>query len=160
MGLWALGLGVLCFVTTPAIAESADGSAPHVMTGYIFQTMLTQGSYLITNADELANFVKTLAPVTPYKILPAPLNPDPFLHGFTVDFDHDVLAVAVGRDTITRLPYFDGVNFINGERVVNFQLPAKTAQPYPLGWAVYTAVVLPRSREMTRIIVTEFSSGR
>ena len=68
---------------------------PEVMRGYLFQNGITPESFLITNEEELKAFVGSLPPYTPYKNLPQPPNPDPFLKGFTVDFEVDLIAVAV-----------------------------------------------------------------
>lgn len=125
------------------------------MGGFLQQTALTAPSYLLTNEQELQAFVERIPPVTPYKILPAPPNPDPFLKGFTVDFEEIVLVVAVGRNRIKNPPLYQGVETLaEGSREVYFTLSAPTAEAYPLGWAVYTAVVLPRIEGDTTVVVT------
>lgn len=136
----------------PSENQSLDNLAPQVMQGYIFQTMTTPESYLIANGEELKAFVATLPPYTPYKVLPAPVNNDPFLHGFSPDFENEVLVIAVGHDRITNNPIFMGLaNSSQGEREVNFGLTAKTLEPYPYGWAVYSALILPRIQGPTSI---------
>ena len=155
-GLTALALS--CLLLPPAAQERA----PHEptaeaspMRGYVFLTGITPESYLITSPEQLKTFVSTLPPVTPYKILPAPKNPDPLLTGFTVDFQSEVIAVAVGKNRTSRHPVYEGVSESrDGTRLVNFTLPAPTAEAYPFGWGVYTAVVLPRVSARTRIAVS------
>jgi hypothetical protein len=138
----------------PAQTVTEEVKPPTVMQGYLYQNGITPESYLLTTAEELKAFVSTLPPVTPYKNLPAPPNPDPFLHGFTVNFDHSVVAVAVGRNRIDRNPRYEGIDKLpDGSRRVRFSLSAPTAKAYPFGWAVYSAVVLPRSEAPTTVIV-------
>lgn len=124
------------------------------MQGYLYQNALTQESYLITSEQELKDFVQYLPPVVPYKVLPAPPNLDPLLHGFAIDFEENVLAVAVARNRIEGFPVYHGVTELpSGERTVHFTIPVPTAKAYPYGWAIYSAVVLPRTNDETRLIV-------
>lgn len=125
------------------------------MRGYLFQTMITPESYLLTNPEQLKAFVEKLPPNTPFKVLPAPPNPDPFLHGFTVDFTENVVAIAVRRNGISNFPSFLGLREQpDGVRTVHFELAAPTAEAYPLGWAVYSAVVLPRTGPTAVVVNT------
>ncbi len=144
----------LLALTLPTIAQDEDQPESDVMQGYIYQNALTPESYLITSAEELKAFVQYLPPVTPYKTLPAPPNPDPFLNGFTIDFEQSVVAVAVGRNRIVGFPEYKGTEeFENGGRDVHFTIPAPTTNAYPYGWAIYSAVVLPRTEGKTRLVV-------
>lgn len=145
---------LLMLVTVPALAQDEDEAKPEVRQGYIYQNALTPESYLITSPEELKAFIQYLPPVTPYKTLPAPPNPDPFLHGFTVDFEQSVVAVAVGRNRIVGFPEYRGTEELkSGERDVHFTIPAPTTNAYPYGWAIYSAVVLPRTEGKTRLVV-------
>lgn len=151
---WKLLLLTLALVAMifPTLAQ--DEVEPEVMRGYIYQNALTPESYLITSPEELKAFLQYLPPVTPYKTLPAPLNPDPFLHGFAVDFEQSVLAVAVGRNRIVGFPEYRGTEeFEGGERSIHFTIPAPATNAYPYGWAIYSAVVLPRTEGKTRLVV-------
>lgn len=125
-----------------------------VMQGYLFQNALTQESYLITNDEELKAFVQYLTPTLPYKKLPAPPNPDPFLKGFTIDFEENILAVTVGRNRISGFPEYQGTEeFEDGTRDVHFTIPVPKEHAYPYGWAIYSAVILPRTDGQTKIVV-------
>lgn len=154
-------VGRLAMITTflllalPCLAQTAEtGPGPAVMGGYLYQTQITADSYLLTNSKQLKSFVEMLPPHTPFKVLPAPPNLDPFLHDFTVDFSKDVVAVAVRRNGITDAPTYLGTQMnSNGVREVHFKIAAPTTDPYPLGWAVYSAVVLPRAGR-TAVVVT------
>lgn len=152
---WKILVLALMMMTLPTLAQTEEvDEGPEVMRGHVYQNALTQESYLITSAEELKAFILYLPPVTPYKKLPAPPNPDPFLKGFTVDFEQDVIAVTVGRNRITGYPEYNGVEeFENGERLVHFTIPAPSAEAYPWGWAIYSAVVLPRTEGKTTIVV-------
>lgn len=151
--LWLLAL---LFLALPAAGQPVvpvDGSIK-VLGGYLFQTAITPESYVITNEEALKPFTSMLPPTTPYKNLPATPNPDPFLHGFKVDFDQQVLVVAVGRDRITKAPVFGGVQAAeDGTRLVLFSLQDTTGEAHPYGWSVYTAVVLPKTDGTTRAVV-------
>jgi hypothetical protein len=150
-------LMMIAALSLPALCQTSDEEeqAPKLLGGFLYQTAITQESYLITNPEEMEPFALRIPPVTPYKVLPLPPNPDPFLKGFTVNFEQSVLAVAVGRNRIKNPPVFKGTELLeNGERRVHFSLPALTAEGYPLGWAVYTAVILPRIEGTTTVVVT------
>lgn len=124
------------------------------MGGYLTQTAATPESYLIENAQQLESFVTMLPKVTPFKTLPASPNPDPFLDGYSPDFEEEILIVATGRDRITDPPVFLGVETSeDGTRLVRFELPQRTTKTYPYGWGVYTAVVLPRIEGNTKVLV-------
>ncbi len=153
---WKVLLLALFLFALPTLAqdEQEAEAPPEVMQGYVYQNALTQESYLITNAEELKAFVLYLPPVTPYKKLPAPPNPDPFLKGFTVDFEQNVIAVTVGRNRIVGFPEYRGVEELtNGDRQVHFTIPAPSAEAYPYGWALYSAVVLPKTVGKTSVVV-------
>lgn len=152
--LWLLAL---LFLALPAVAQTSAPAplAVKVMGGYLFQTAITPESYVITNEQELKPFTSMLPPTTPYKNLPATPNPDAFLHGFKVNFDQQVLVVAVGRDRITKAPVFQGLQTADdGTRLVKFALQEAKGEAHPYGWAVYTAVVLPKIEATTRAVVT------
>jgi hypothetical protein len=141
-------LALTSLLVSPSVAQ------PQEIKGYLYQTALTPESYLLTSPEELKAFTSMLSPVLPYKTLPAPANPDPFLKGFTVDFEQNVIAVAVGRNRINRNPSYAGIDeWDDGSRQVRFLLSAPTSEPYPFGWAVYTAVVLPRVEGRTTVLV-------
>jgi hypothetical protein len=148
---------MLFALTLPGLAQSFDDEepeGPRVLGGFLYQTAITQESYLITKDEELKSFVMMIPAVTPYKTLPAPPNPDPLLKDFTIDFEENVLAVAVGRNRIERPPVFQMVDESDdGGRLVQFALSKPTAEAYPFGWAVYTAVVIPRIELHTRVVV-------
>lgn len=143
---------LLWVLLTPSFAQSQE-PAPflpegEVITGYLYQNALTPESMLLATPEELEAFVRDLPPVTPYKTLPAPANPDPFRAGGRVDFERYVVAIAVGRNRIARPPLFQGLaDLAEGGREVLFELPAATAEAYPFGWAVYSAVLVPRQPE-------------
>ena len=133
----------------------APSGAQEMHGGYLVQTAITPESYQITNPQELQSFVIMLPKVTPFKTLPATPNPDPFLTGYTPNFEENILVVATGRDRIEQPPVFQGVEFLSdGTRLVKFSLPERSSPTYPCGWAVYTGVVLPRTDGMTRVVVT------
>lgn len=130
--------------------QNDDGAV--LMQGYVYLTGVTPESYIIESPEQLKAFVSTLAPVLPHKILPAPPNPDPFRTGFTVDFKSSVIVVAVGRNRISDHPRHLGTDtFTNGNRRVRFALSAPTAQAYPFGWGVYSAVILRRIEGQTSV---------
>lgn len=123
--------------------------------GYLIQTAITPESYQITNTQDLQSFVTLLPKATPFKTLPATPNPDPFLKGYAPNFEEKVLIVATGRDRIEQPPIFQGVESLaDGTRLVKFFLPDRSSPTYPYGWAVYTAVVLPKIDALTRVVVT------
>ena len=137
------------------MALLAPTFAQELLGGYLVQTAITPESYQITNPQELQSFVIMLPKVTPFKTLPATPNPDPFLTGYTPNFEENILVVATGRDRIEQPPVFQGVEFLSdGTRLVKFFLPERLSPTYPYGWAVYTGVVLPRTDGMTRVVVT------
>jgi len=122
--------------------------------GFLTQTAATPQSYLIENSQQLESFVTMLPKVTPFKTLPASPNPDPFLEGYSPNFEEKVLIVVTGRDRITDPPVFLGVETSeDGIRRVRFELPERTTKTYPYGWAVYTGVVLPRIEGNTKVLV-------
>jgi hypothetical protein len=151
-------LGLLGLLALPAAAQTQG----QTIQGYLYQTAITQESYLLTNPQELQSFVAWLSPVLPYKTLPAPPNPDPFLKGFTVDFEQNVIAVAVARDRISDPPsYLGTVPLEDGTRQARFELSAPDrSKPSPFGWAVYTAVVLPREQAPTTVLVRTLPSHK
>lgn len=154
-----LNLGLALLLAAGLSLPAGAQRAPEEMRGYLYQTALTTESYLLTNPEELKAFVSMLSPVLPYKTLPAPANPDPFLKGFTVDFEQNVIAVAVGRNRISRNPSYAGLTQLeNGGQQVRFVLSAPTSEPYPYGWAVYTAVVVPRVEGPTTVLVETLPS--
>lgn len=145
---------LLAFVSVPpGLAQTVqDGDGVVRMQGYVYLNGVTPESYIIESPEQLKAFVSTLAPVLPHKILPAPPNPDPFRTGFTVDFESSVIAVAVGRNRISDHPSYLGTDtFTNGNRRVRFALSAPTAQAYPFGWGVYSAVILRRIEGQTSV---------
>lgn len=129
---------------------------PRLMRGYILQNAITPESYVIENSEQLKAFVATLPSTVPSKIVPAPANKDPLLKGGTpIDFDSNILVVAVGRNTISRYPRYTGTEWLaDGSRQVAFRYTVKQSEPYPFGWAVYSALVLPRVEEPTVVQVT------
>lgn len=148
---------VLLALALPALCQefSTEQPAPNKWGGYLYQNAITPESYLITNVKDLEQFVARIPPVTPYKTLPAPPNPDPLLKDFQLNFEESILAIAVGRNRIKNPPTFQGVSTTaDGSRQVNFSLPAPTAEAYPFGWAVYSAIIIPRTEGATRIVVT------
>jgi len=150
-------IAVLVALAQPALSQDSPSPEPatRVMGGYLHQTAITPESYLITSAAESKPFVDMIPPETPYKNLPPPPNPDPFLKGFEVNFEESILAVAVGRNRIENPPIFEGTETLeDGSRLVFFSLSAPTAETYPVGWAVYTGVILPRIEQPTTIVVT------
>lgn len=150
------GFVIAFLLLSPCLGQAfdEDGSESKVLGGYLYQNAITPDSILITTVEEYKAFVAMLPPVTPYKILPAPANPDPLLKGYEWDFEESVLAVAVGRNRISRAPIFEEVReYEDGSRDILFRLSAPTAEAYPFGWAVYTAVVVPRRNASTTIIV-------
>ncbi len=150
--LLVLCCGSLACWAQPGLGE--DVEAPEVLQGYLILDGVTPESYLLTTPEQLQAFVKTLPPHTPYKVLPAPPNPDPFLKGFSVDFEQSVIAVAVGRNRIARHPVYLGTRqTADGGRQVLFSLPAPTPEAFPFGWGVYSAVVLPRVEGATSVVV-------
>jgi hypothetical protein len=138
----------------PCVAQEASPEADSTMTGYLVETAITPESYLISNSGELQSFVSMLSKVKPFKTLPAPPNPDPFLTGYTPNFEEDILVVAIGQDRISDPPVFRGVETLDdGTRLVRFDLPERTAKTFPYGWAVYTAVILPRAGGTVKVII-------
>lgn len=136
------------------MAQESEDSPISVMRGYLYQTAITPESYVITNPEELKAFVSMLPPVTPYKNLPAPPNPDPLLKGYSIDFSQDILVVAVGRNRIDRHPTFLATKeYEDGTRQVWWSLSAPTSQAYPYGWAVYSAVIMPKTTGTTSVTV-------
>jgi hypothetical protein len=159
---WSLVLAVLILVA-PCLAQPADEAEPEVIQGYIFQNAITAQSYVLTNAEELKAFVATLPPTVPSKTVPAPPNPDPFLKGMEIDFEQSVVAVAVRLYGITKHPRYDGtdVSADGQERRVYFLVAAHdNSEAYPFGWAVYSAVVLPRTESTVVIVEALPAKGR
>lgn len=141
-------------VSGQTATEAEAESEPKVMQGYLIQTALTKEGFLITNQEELNAFVQLLPKVKPYKKLPAPPNPDPFLKGFTVDFEENLLVVSVGLNRISGFPEYKGLRELeNGDREVHFTVPAPVTHAYPFGWALYSAVIVARTSGETRVIV-------
>jgi hypothetical protein len=101
----------------------------------------------------LKAFVAQLPPTIPYKTIPAPANPDPFLHGFEVDFEQSVIVVAIRRNGIDKHPVYEGMEDTASERQVFFAIAAPTPEAYPFGWAVYSALVLPRDEGPYKVVV-------
>ncbi len=150
-----VSLLLTAILLSPCLAQ--EGSpVGNTFSGYLIQTALTPESTLITNPRELEEFVTSLPSVAPFKGLPAHPNPDPFLAGYSPDLENNFLVVATGRDRINDPPRFQGVEVLpDGTRLVHFFLPERSDLTYPFGWGVYTAVVLPRIKAPTRVVVTE-----
>ena len=124
------------------------------MKGYIFQNGITPEGYVIENAEQFKAFVTTLPPTVPSKTVPAPPNTDPLLKGYNIDFESNVLVVAVGRNTISRFPTYLGTDILDdGTRQVRFSYTVVQSEAYPFGWAVYSAFVLPRIDAPTKVKV-------
>lgn len=140
------------FILTPCSAQETTVSQS--WDGYLIQTAITPESYLITSSQELSEFTTMLPKVTPYKTLPATPSPDPLLNGATVNFEESVLVIATGRDRISDPPRFKAVETAaDGTRLVVFELPERSSKTHPYGWAVYSAVVLPRTEGLTKVVV-------
>lgn len=138
----------------PAASQPVEEPQNATIGGFLYQTANTPQSYLITNEMELKSLVAMLSPVKPYKNLPAPPSHDRFLNGFVPDFEKSVLVVAVGRNRIENPPVYEGTEVLSdGTRQVYFQLPPPPEGAYPYGWAVYTAVLLPRVQGPTRVLI-------
>lgn len=149
-----LPLLLLCLWLPGLAQEISDETETRVMRGYILQNGITPESYVIENAEQMKAFVSTLPLTVPTKTVPAPANTDPLLKGPAIDFSSNVLVVAVGRDTISRYPRYLGIETLrDGTRQVVFSFTRKQGEPYPFGWAVYTAVVLPRVEALTVVRV-------
>ena len=124
------------------------------MQGYIFQNGITPEGYVIENAEQLKAFVTTLPLTVPSKTVPAPPNADPPLKGETIDLEANTLVIAVGRNTISRYPRYLSTDILgDGTRQVSFSYTVVQSEPYPFGWAVYSALVLPRINATTRVKV-------
>ncbi len=149
-------LSTVLLLALPCLGQTnGNDENPSLLRGYLMQTMMTPASYLLTNPEQLKAFVEMLPPNIPFKILPAPANPDPFLHDFTVDFSKNLLAVAVRRNGTTNFPSFLGIREQpGGVRTIHFEIAAPTAEAYPLGWAVYSAVVVPRMGPTSVMVTT------
>ncbi|MFA5506621.1 MAG: hypothetical protein WC314_19020 [Vulcanimicrobiota bacterium] len=153
MKIWWI-LIIVVLLSVPGAAQ--DGGASKSVNGYLVQTAATPESYLISNAQEFQSFVIFLPKVTPYKNLPAPPNPDPFLQGHAPNFEHELLVVATGRDRTADPPRLERVESgEDGTRIVRFVLPPRQAETYPYGWAVYTAITLPRIDGETKVEVID-----
>ena len=150
----SLALALVIILPAAAQVEEEEAAPPEILHGYIYQNAITPESYLITSPEELKAFTQYLSPVKPYKILPAPPSNDPFLKGLTVDFEQNVVVVAVGRDRIEGFPEYLGTyDTAEGEREVRFVIPAPASNAFPYGWAIYSGLILPRTEAQTRIQV-------
>ena len=145
---------LFCTLVSVGLCQPLEDKPLRQLEGFLQQTAITQESYLITDEKALKEFVDRIPPVLPYKTLPATPNPDPFLKDLKIDFEESIVVVAVGRDRIADRPVFKGLERAEGVRYVDFILPERTARTYPYGWAVYTALVLPRIDSETKIVVT------
>ena len=148
---------LLVATALPAVAQhhTLEKTDAQTLGGYLHQTAITPESYLITSPEELKSFVERLPPVLPYRTLPARPNPDPLLKGYEIDFEKQLLAIAVGRNRIDKPPVYQGIEELqDGSRRVHFTLSAPTPDAYPFGWAVYTAIILERRDTPTSVVVT------
>lgn len=125
--------------------------APRVLGGYILQEKSSAVDQVITTREQLAEFVACISPTLPDKRHPDRPNPDPLRGEFSIDFDKEILAIAVHRDTISAFPIFLGRS-MDGEGIsVDFEIPEPPPEARPYGWGVYTGVILPKTEIPTRI---------
>ncbi len=138
---------VLFLGAGPLLADET----PRVLGGYLLQENSAAVDQVITSKEELAKFAACIPATLPQKRGPEPPNPDPLRGDFTVDFEKEILVIAVHRDTLSAFPNFLGTS-MDGEGIsVDFEIPEPPPEAKPDGWGVYTAVVLPKSDIPTRI---------
>lgn len=147
---------LLKFLILLALCAPAWGQegATRSVSGYLMQTAITPPVYQLNSAQDLQSFVVMLPRAEPFKTLPADPNHDPFLHGYSPNFEESFVIIATGRDRIDNAPVLVGIEMAaDGTRIVEFEVADRNNRPYPYGWAVYSGVVLPRIDAPTKVVV-------
>ncbi len=125
--------------------------APRTVRGYVLQERESAVDQLITSKEELAKFLACIPENLADKRGRKRPNPDPLRGAFVIDFQKDVLVIAVHRDTLSAYPNYLGRSSGKKGASARFEIPERPPEAKPDGWGVYTGVVLPKSGAPTRI---------